>query len=307
MFKSKLFLIIGGAFYLSCGAQHKMNTANIASAQMPVETSTTISGKEKENLEMVTATDPVNEVMEATAIDTTVTQLPKVKEDEEPIPPKKASKAPDHALWNTLLGKHVADDGNVNYKGFANDNDKLQTYLMYLAENAPTDSWSKNELLAYYINLYNAATVKLIIDNYPLKSIKDIKGPWDKKVVVVGDKKLSLGEIEHKILRKMDEPRIHFAINCASYSCPKLLNVAFSAAEMEKLLQQTASEFVNDSKRNILSVNTIQISQIFKWFKKDFTSNGSLIDFVNKYGKTEVAAGAKVTHLKYDWSLNEAK
>ena len=107
-----------------------------------------------------------------------------------------------------------------------------------LSENEPTEVWSVQELLAYYINTYNAYTVNLILDNYPLKSIKDISGPWTKAIIPIGDNKLSLGGLENGILRKMNEPRIHFAINCASYSCPKLLNEAFTASRIDEQLEQ---------------------------------------------------------------------
>ncbi|MRI01793.1 DUF547 domain-containing protein [Kriegella sp. EG-1] len=213
----------------------------------------------------------------------------------------------DHTLWNTLLKKHVDSDGNVNYAAFKTDKVDLETYLDQLNKNSPSDTWSKNEKLAYYINLYNAATVKLILDNYPLKSIKDINSPWDKKWVLVGGKKYSLGSIEHKILRKMDEPRIHFAINCASYSCPKLINTAFTADKMEAQLEAATIDFINDSSRNKISENNIQLSNIFKWYKTDFTDKSSLIDYLNKYAKIKASENAKLSYLNYDWGLNVAR
>ncbi|MBM1104708.1 DUF547 domain-containing protein [Aurantibacter crassamenti] len=213
----------------------------------------------------------------------------------------------DHTLWNSLLAKHVDAEGNVDYAGFVADKAKLETYLEQLNKNTPADNWTKNEKLAYYINLYNAATVKLILDNYPLKSIKDINSPWDKKWVLVGGKKQSLGNIEHKILRKMDEPRIHFAINCASYSCPKLVNKAFIAETMEKQLEAATLDFVNDASRNKISEDNVQLSNIFKWYKSDFTENGSLVDYLNKYSKTKAQENSKISYLNYDWGLNEAR
>lgn len=211
----------------------------------------------------------------------------------------------DHSQWDILLKKHVDDTGNVDYKGFAQDINALQDYLDYLAKNQPTDKAHKPEKLAYYINLYNAATVKLILDNYPTKSIKDIKNPWGKDIVQMGTEKISLGNLEHKILRKMDEPRIHFAINCASYSCPKLLNTAFTATNLEKLLEQTAKDFINDPKRNVLNKEKASLSEIFNWYKKDFTKNGSLIDYLNKYASQKLTSDTKISYLNYNWGLNE--
>jgi hypothetical protein len=214
---------------------------------------------------------------------------------------------PNHAEWNTLLKKYVDINGNVNYKAFQKDKSALDTYLNILAENSPSENWSKNEKLAYYINIYNAATVMLILDNYPVKSIKDIKNPWGVEWIKIGKEIYSLGDIEHKILRKMEEPRIHFAINCASYSCPKLLNKAYLPSTLEVQLEKMTYDFINDSTRNKISENTLQLSNIFKWYKGDFTKNNSLINYLQPYTKFTISAKAKINYLNYDWSLNEIK
>jgi len=213
----------------------------------------------------------------------------------------------DHSSWSMLLNKHVDEEGNVDYASFAKDREKLDAYLNILAINPIAASASKNERLAYYINLYNAGTVQLILENYPLKSIKDINSPWDKDRVAVGKDMYSLGDIEHKILRKMNEPRIHFAINCASYSCPKLLNEAFTADTMEDQLARATVDFINDPKRNKITAEEAQVSQIFKWFKKDFTDQGSLKTYLNRYANQKLNAQAKIKYLDYDWSLNASK
>ena len=210
-----------------------------------------------------------------------------------------------HQNWNTLLTTYVDKQGNVDYKNLKGCAPKIDAYLAKLSANAPNAHWTKNEKLAFYINLYNAGTVKLILDHYPLKSIKDISKPWDRDWLKVGNQTLSLGDIEHKILRKMKEPRIHFAINCASYSCPALKNEAFIAVTMEKQLEETAYSFINDSKRNKISAEKIELSEIFKWFKKDFTTKGSLLDFINPYTTTTLTNKTKVSYLDYNWSLNE--
>lgn len=211
----------------------------------------------------------------------------------------------DHSIWAILLKKHVDEKGNVDYKGFNKDIILLRNYLDYLAKNPPKDKWSKPEKLAYYINLYNAATVKLILDNYPTKSIKGIKNPWGKEIVQIGSEKISLGDLEHKILRKMEEPRIHFAINCASYSCPKLVNTAFTPTNLEKLLEQTTIDFINDPKRNVLTEEKASLSQIFNWYKMDFAKNGSLIDYLNQYAHVKLTSNTKISYLKYNWELND--
>lgn len=212
-----------------------------------------------------------------------------------------------HFLWNELLQKHVSDNGNVNYKSFKTDHKKLVEYIHILAllKSKPEfDSISKNEKLAYWINAYNALTIDLIIKNYPVKSIKDIKDPWGQKLWKLGDKWYSLEDIEHEILRKMDEPRIHFAIVCASYSCPKLQNTAFTASSLETQLTAATTQFLSDTKRNEIKENSLKLSKIFKWFDKDFEQNGSLIDFLNKYTDLTISAKAKISYKDYNWDLN---
>ncbi|MGJ8590960.1 MAG: DUF547 domain-containing protein [Aquaticitalea sp.] len=214
----------------------------------------------------------------------------------------------DHSDWSQLLKKHVNSNGFVDYKGFKNDKPKLDAYLVKLSTYEPNDDWSVQELLAYYINLYNAATIQLIVDNYPTKSIKDIKGPWTKGFVKIGSKELSLGAIENGILRKMDEPRIHFAINCASISCPKLMNEAYTAGKINEQLEAATKEFINGDKNDISSTNP-KLSKIFDFYTGDFKVDGKkdLIGYINKYSKTKINSNAKYSFKEYDWNLNEQK
>ncbi|NGX83480.1 DUF547 domain-containing protein [Aequorivita sp. KMM 9714] len=212
----------------------------------------------------------------------------------------------NHNTWNELLKKHVQNNGLVDYIGFSKDEAKLNDYLKMLSLNHPNSTWSKPEILAYYINLYNAATIKLIIENYPVKSIKDISRPWSKNRVLIGSEMISLNNIEHGILRKMNEPRIHFALNCASISCPKLLNEAFTADKIQQQLEQVTNEFIN-SKENNISISEAKISSIFKWYKNDFIVNEKkdLIGFINQYSKVKINSNATISYLDYNWNLNE--
>lgn len=217
---------------------------------------------------------------------------------------------PSHQSWDELLKKHVSEAGNVNYEGFKNDRARLNSYLESLEKNPPADSWSKAEKMAYWINAYNAYTIALILDHYPVKSINDIskdgKKPWDIPFIKIGGKTYTLNNIEHDILRKKySDPRIHFAVNCASYSCPPLMNKAFTAASLEVNLDKLAKAFINDPGRNKITANSIQVSQIFNWFSEDFTKNGTLIDYLNRYSNTRISPGAKVSYLEYNWSLNK--
>ncbi|WP_313111740.1 DUF547 domain-containing protein [Aequorivita sediminis] len=220
--------------------------------------------------------------------------------------PINSSKKINHNTWNELLKRHVQNNGLVDYKGFIKDKAKLNDYLKMLSLNQPNSTWNKPKILAYYINLYNAATVKLIIENYPVKSIKDISRPWSKNRVLIGSEMISLNNIEHGILRKMNEPRIHFALNCASISCPKLLNEAFTANKVEQQLERVTNEFIN-SKENNISISEAKISSIFKWYKNDFLVNEKkdLIGFINQYSKVKINSNATISYLDYNWNLNE--
>ena len=215
-----------------------------------------------------------------------------------------------HASWDELLSKNVDDNGSVNYLGFKSDSLLLQSYLSKLSDNYPTPSWSNNEKLAYWINVYNAFTVKLIIDNYPVKSIKDIGsvlyGPWDQRIVQLKEYSFTLNHIEHNILRKeFAEPRIHFAIVCASISCPELLNKAYTGHNVREQLDQRAKLFINDTTKNLVASKQITISKIFKWFEGDFTTNGTVIDYLNLHCAQKINNSAEIVYFDYNWGLNE--
>lgn len=209
-----------------------------------------------------------------------------------------------HKIWNYLLKKHVSEDGFVSYSGFKNDADKLKTYFSLLSGNVPDINTSRDEKLAYWINAYNAFTVQLILDHYPVKSIKDIKNPWDIRFFKLGEKWYNLNEIEHKILRKMNEPRIHFAIVCASISCPKLQDEAFNAKSLETQLEAVTTTFLTDPSKNIIDTEKMKLSLIFRWFSKDFKRNGSVLDFIKPYVNDPINDNAKISYQKYDWGLN---
>ncbi len=211
----------------------------------------------------------------------------------------------DHTLWNTLLQKYVSKTGVVNYKGFKKERALLKSYQNALSATVPSAAWSTEDKLAYWMNVYNVFTVQLIIDHYPTASIKDIKDPWGTRFFKLGAKWYNLNDIEHKILRKMGDPRIHFGINCASFSCPPLLNKAFTSANVNKELEKLSVKFINDPLRNTITPNTIQLSKIFSWFAKDFKTKGTLIQFLNQYSTVTINNSAKKTFKSYNWDLNE--
>lgn len=213
------------------------------------------------------------------------------------------------SVFNTLLQKHVHENGFVDYTSFKKETEILDKYLAYLEKTEPNNSWSADKQKAFWINAYNAYTIKLILDNYPLKSIMDIKKDgntaWKIPFAKVGGKTYTLDHIEHEILRKkLFDPRIHVGVNCASVSCPKLGNIAFTEDNVDRELTKLMNAFVNDSSRNKLDKKKVQISEIFNWFQADFTKKGTVIEYLNQYTTTPIKTNAKISYLKYNWSLN---
>ncbi|SDY60754.1 DUF547 domain-containing protein [Hymenobacter psychrophilus] len=227
-----------------------------------------------------------------------------------------AAPAVDHSRYDRLLKKHVTDKGLVNYKGFKADEQEFNQYLALLSKNPPAANWSKNEQMVYWINAYNAYTIKTVLNHYPLKSIKEIGSsiqipfvntPWADKFFSIGGQKMSLDNIEHGTLRKKyNEPRIHFALVCAALSCPPLRIEAYTAARLDAQLDDQGRAFLNNPAKNNISSGKAQLSKYFDWYKGDWTSNGqSVAKWVNRYSKTTITEQTPVSFLDYNWQLNE--
>lgn len=214
------------------------------------------------------------------------------------------------SIFDSLLQKNVDKTGRVDYQSLKNNETLLDNYLAYIQNNEPTKDWSSNKKKAFWINTYNAYTIKIILNNYPLKSIRDIKidgkTAWKIPFVKVGQKRYTLDQIEHEILRKkFNDPRIHVGINCASVSCPRLWNFAFTEDNIASSLDNLMKEFINDTTRNKISKNNLEISEIFNWFSKDFIKNGTIISYLNTYAAIKISEKASIKYLTYDWSLNK--
>ena len=229
------------------------------------------------------------------------------------LAPKWSSATVDNGLYAELLGKYV-QNGTVDYQGFKNAEIKLDQYLKFL-EETNTKKLSRDEQFAFYINAYNAWTIKLILSDYPgIKSIKDLgsifKNPWKKKIARVNADIITLDNIEHDILRPgFKDPRVHFAVNCASKGCPPLRPEPYRADILEQQLDEMTKAFINDSRRNRLEGQTLYVSSIFKWFSEDF--NNDVVGFFLKYAQEDLKkqlddgkSKIKVRYLDYDWSLN---
>lgn len=228
-------------------------------------------------------------------------------------PPCLSQVSLENRIYATLLEKHVKGR-RVDYDGFKQDEALLDQYLSILAGINP-DQLSHNRQFAFYINLYNASTIKLILTHYPgINSIKEVgsffSGPWSRKFIPLKGRKVSLDYIEHQVLRpRFKDPRVHFAINCAAKSCPPLFNRPFEGKDLDYQLDDLTRLFINDRRATFLKGDTLFVSKIFKWFGDDFNNNTS--NFIRQYADDKFKArldslgpGVKVKYLHYDWSLN---
>lgn len=216
----------------------------------------------------------------------------------------------DHSLYQKVLTAYLKG-GLVDYAGLKNNPAILDEYLKNVSELEPQTLafMPDNEKIAFYLNVYNAVTLKIVSQHYPLKSIKDIPGVWDKIEFMVAGKNLTLNQIEHDILRKeFKEPRIHFALVCASRGCPELASIPFNGKSLDEQLKTQAKKFINNQSRVRLDKDNfaLYLSSIFKWFKDDF---GNVIEFISKYLPEDEAGfinqrRPRVRYLDYDWSLN---
>jgi hypothetical protein len=241
-----------------------------------------------------------------------------------------------HAAWTALLKKHVVllDGGKaskVRYAVFAQDRAALKAYLDTLSAVKPEEyaSWKKPEQLAFLINAYNAFTIAKVLTRYPdLKSIRDFGtvfgNPWKDRFFALLGKSMSLDGIEHDTIRApgvFDEPRIHFAVNCASVGCPMLREEAYLGDRLEAQLEEQTRRFLSDRSRNRYVDGRLEVSRIFDWYRKDFSSGyrgiGSVAQFLGRYPelladrgedrKVVQAGSARIVPLEYDWALNDAR
>jgi hypothetical protein len=247
-----------------------------------------------------------------------------------------------HAAFTTLLKRHVVvkNEGRisvVNYAQFNKDRALLKGYLDMLSAVSATEfnGWTKPQRMAFLINAYNGFTLELILQNYPVKSIKDIGGVfdnrWKRTFFKLLGKDTSLDMVEHDMLRapgSYDEVRIHYAVNCASIGCPMLREEAFVADRLDRQLEEQAVRFLSDRTRNRLQGNTLELSMIFKWFAEDWTRGyrgfdgktpaiTSREEYFSRYAKllADTPAGqqaiterkVRLDFLEYDWAINHAK
>jgi hypothetical protein len=227
-----------------------------------------------------------------------------------------------HQAWDELLRRYVDADGFVDYTGWKQSSDdirRLDEYLAALSRDDDARKATSAERLAFWINAYNAVTVRGILREYPTTSIQNHVARvwgynfWRDLNLIVGDRRYSLGEIEHSILRRMNEPRIHFAIVCASRGCPRLPNEAYLAERLEEQLSRNTLAFFADPTKCSVDAeqNELRLSPILDWFAADFgASTPAVLQRIAPWlpESAQVAAksnGVRVTYLDYDWNLND--
>ncbi len=226
----------------------------------------------------------------------------------------------NHSAYDALLRSNVKPDAQgynrVDYRGVKSDLAALRTYSASLEAANPV-SLSRNEARAYWINLYNAKTLEIVADAYPVTSIKKINlggsflfgaGPWKAKIMRVSGIDLSLDDVEHEIVRALfNDPMSHYGLNCASYSCPNLATRAFTGSNVDALLRQNAAEYVNHPRGVTIDKRRITASKIYSWYAGDFGGKGKLKDhwmpFANPQ-KAALIAPASISGYDYDWSIN---
>ena len=212
----------------------------------------------------------------------------------------------NHLKFDELLKKHVSENGVVNYDSFKKEEYKLNQYLKMLASVEPKENWTRNKKLAYCINLYNASTVSLILDNYPLKSIKDITQALEKSFIKIGSKNFSLNELENNIIRStFKEPKIHFAINCGTVSSPKLSNSAFSEKNIDRLLKENTERFLKNTLIGVSKIgDKVELSRIFDWYLDDFGGKENLLNWITSNSDLDLSDASFKSFKTYDWELN---
>jgi hypothetical protein len=227
----------------------------------------------------------------------------------------------DHSDWASILDGYLVTGHPSGVNRFrygevsGTDRDTLQEYIESL-EATPVSELNRDEQYAYWFNFYNALTVELILDNYPLDSIRDIgglfsQGPFDKKLATVEGEEISLNDIEHRILRPIwKDPRIHYGVNCASIGCPNLLPEPFTGTTVDRQLEEAAAEYINHPRGVSVGRRRLTLSSIYDWFQADFDGSlegvlAHLREYAEEELQSELRSPPDNVRFEYDWSLNE--
>lgn len=228
----------------------------------------------------------------------------------------------DHSAWTAFLQQYVVRDevlalNRIRYAAVSKaDRTALRAYIQGL-ESVVIDDYNRDEQFAYWLNLYNAVTVELILKAYPVDSIRDLgglfsSGPWDRKVATVMGETLTLNDIEHRILRPIwDDPLVHYGVNCASVGCPNLRDEAYTGTEVYAQLRDNASDYVNSPRGVTFRAGELRVSKIYNWYRTDFGgSESGVINHLRRHAAPALSArldaAAAIDGYAYDWQLNDA-
>lgn len=235
-----------------------------------------------------------------------------------------SAKVVDHGAWDRLLSAHVRETGGrtvVDYTGFGSEGTRaLDSYITALSR-VQVSGLSRSEQLAFWLNLYNALTVQVVLNHMPVDTIRDIDispgllsdGPWGAELVQVEGVALSLNDIEHRILRPVwRDPRIHYGVNCASVGCPDLVPSAFVGQTIDSALDRAARDYVNDPRGVSIIGGRVTVSSIYDWFIDDFGGNAAgVLKHLQRYSSPDQAKALRsigeIDDTAYDWSLNDAR
>ncbi len=215
------------------------------------------------------------------------------------------SQTVDLTDYNKFLKEHVSSKGIVNYDKVLKHIDDLRKITSSFAKISPNAGWTPSEKKAYWINFYNANIIRILAENYPIKSINYIKDAFDLKLVDYVGTKIALDTIEHEILRKLGDPRVHFALYSTAVSSPMLKREAYMADTIEKELGMATSNFLNDPAKNKIDPEETRLSKIFDWYKDDFASANDMINFINIHlgGQKISIDKTKISYIDFDWKL----
>ena len=229
----------------------------------------------------------------------------------------------DHSAWSRLLARHIKTDtsglNRFDYQAVDRDDRRLLDGYIDGLSGTPVSRLNRDEQMAYWINLYNALTIQVVLAHYPVESIKDIRispgffssGPWGAELVTVEGERLTLDDIEHRILRPIwQDPRIHYGVNCAAVGCPNLAGKAYTAATLDEMLDAGAVAFVNNPRGVRVRNGRLRVSSIYDWFEEDFGGNDAgVIAHIKQYARPELLAQLggirSVSGDSYDWMLND--
>jgi len=231
-----------------------------------------------------------------------------------------ATQTIDHAAWDQFLFRYVRTDptglNRVAYRKVTREDRAMLNNYIGMLERVRISDYNRREQFAYWVNLYNAVTIRTVLDEYPVESIRDINdgffspGPWDRKLATVEGHPLSLNDIESRILRPLwDDPRAHYAINCASIGCPNLEGSAFRGAGLENRLDAAARRYINNARGVRIEDGELIVSSIFAWFRGDYGgSEATVLKHLKTYAdadlKAALAGRTKIDGYEYDWGLN---